>query len=85
MTVLHGGPLCLPLLSEVDGVVSLVLTLAGGRGEAGAGATEPGTFTLYISLSLSLSLSLLPQLNYISFVRQLLPIDALLSQQFALK
>ena len=88
MTVLHGGPLCLPLLSEVDGVVSLVLThtraLAGGRGEAGAGAgaTEPATFTF---TSLSLSLSLLPQLNYISFVRQLLPIDAVLSQQFALK
>ena len=86
MTVLHGGPLCLPLLSEVDGVVSLVLThtraLAGGRGEAGAGAgaTEPATFTFT-----SLSLSLLPQLNYISFVRQLLPIDAVLSQQFALK
>ena len=86
MTVLHGGPLCLPLLSEVDGVVSLVLThtraLAGGRGEAGAGAgaTEPATFTFT-----SLSLSLLPQLNYILFVRQLLPIDAVLSQQFALK
>ena len=56
-----------------------------GRREGGGWSWSWSHWTCNIHVYISLSLSLLPQLNYISFVRQLLPIDAVLSQQFALK